>query len=227
MVERKKLFEELLKEQTEIVCKSSDEILFQFKPMTIINDSLMQGYMTALEKLPHEDCEVLGNFGVGSDKYFFQTPFKVMGDEAVFHLSADVYRLQRRSSMRLHVHQSLGIYLAITEYNQKPHYAVAQIADISAGGARIFFSDIDSPIPASANTRNPGLKTGERFKCVLHLANHKTFDLMAEVKHIHQAVHRGTIVDQLGVEFVELSSTQKNRLMAMTMDLQHRMVAND
>lgn len=224
MVERRKLFEALLVEQTEIICKGDDDSLFNFKPIALISDSLLQGYMTAIDTTPQKDTDVVGNFGVGAEKYFFKALFKVMADEAVFHVTCDVYCLQRRASMRLHLDAELGVYLALTEFQSKPIYTIAQISDISAGGARIFFSHVDSPIPASTKMENPGLREGDRFRCVLHLSDHKTLDLTAEVKHIQQAVHRGQIVDQIGVEFVDCSPVMKNRLIAMTMDLQQKMV---
>lgn len=227
LVERRKLFEALLIEQTEILCKGEDESLFNFKPIALVSDSLLQGYMTAIEKTPQQDLDALGNFSVGVDRYFFKAPFKIMGDEAAFHVACDVFQLQRRATMRLHPHQDLGVYLALTEFQNKPIYTIAQIADISSGGARIFFSQVASPIPASTRMENPGLRQGDRFRCVLHLSDNKTLDLMAEVKHIQQAVHLGAIVDHLGVEFVDFTPVVKNRLMAMTMDLQQKMILGD
>lgn len=226
-MERKKLFEALLKEQSEILCKGQDESLFYLKPTSIVADSHLQGWLAAIENLPNKDVEVLGNFTVGTERFFFQAELKVQKDEGRLQLNSDVYRLQRRASVRLHVQPAYGMYLAITEFKGKPVYSIAQIADLSAGGAKIFFSNIDSPVPATVNSDNLGLQVGDQFKAVLHFSNKKNIDVKAAVKHSQPAVHRGEIVDHIGLEFIDLTPVLKNRLIALTMDLQKRMIHED
>lgn len=228
LVERKKLFEALLAEQTAVVCKGDGEILFELKPMTLVGDSHIQGFMTGIEgPVPKQDMPVLGNFSVGADRFFFKADLKVHQDEASFSLQSEVYRLQRRTTMRLHLPSSLGVYLALTEYKNKFIYSVAQIADISAGGARIFFSDVDSPTGSATHSQVPDLKPGDQFKAVLHIGDHKTLELKVEVKHVQQAVFHGQIVNHFGTEFVELTPLIKSRLLAMTMDLQRKLIFVD
>jgi hypothetical protein len=200
--------------------------LFHIKPISIVSDSLIHGWMEAIENLPQVDTEILANFTVGTERFFFHAHLKVMKDEATFHINSDVYRLQRRSSLRLTVHSDYECYLAITESKGKPVYSIAQVADLSAGGARLFFSDIDSPIQAG-NSKSLELKVGDRFKAVLHLGRKKNLDVQCEVKHIQQGVHRGAVMDYYGVEFVELNNHTKNRILSLTMDLQRRMTIDD
>jgi c-di-GMP-binding flagellar brake protein YcgR len=226
LAERKKLFETLLQEQTEILCKGEDESLFHFRPSSIVSDSVMHGWMEVIENLPQKDTEVLGNFLVGSERYFFQAQLKVKGDESSFQISSDVFRLQRRSALRLYVNPVHEMYLAITEHQGKAVYSIAQVADVSAGGVRIFFSDIDSLVPAG-NSKVLPLKIQDKLKAVLHLGNKKSIDVVCEIRHTQQAVHRGLVVEHFGVEFVDLTTSQKNRLLAMTMDLQKRMAIQD
>lgn len=224
LVERRKLFEGLLREQNTIVCKGADESLFQIKPMSIVGNSHMIGLITAIEKAPTNDTEVIGNFSVGVDRYFFQTPMQIQGDEALIQLSADIYLLQRRASLRLGIQPEYGIFLSIIEFQGKPVYSIAQIADLSAGGVKFFFSNVDSPVPAHMNSKKLDFRVGDRFKGVVHFTNAKKIEITGEVKHIQQAVHRGEIVEHIGVEFVELTGWMKNRLMSLTMDLQRRIV---
>jgi hypothetical protein len=226
LIDRRKLFEALLREQTEILCKGDDESLFHLKPISIVSDSLIHGWMEPIEELPKLDTEVLGNFSVGTERFFFHAPLKVMEEEATFHVNCDVYRLQRRSSLRLAVASEYECYVAITESHGKPVYSIAQVADLSAGGARLFFSDIDSPIQAG-NSKAIHLKVGDQFKAVLHLGRKKNLDVQCQVKHIQQGVHRGAVMDYYGVEFVELTTHSKNRLLSLTMDLQRRMTIDD
>ncbi len=226
LVDRRKLFEALLREQTEILCKGDDESLFHLKPISIVGDNLIHGWMDPIESLPKSDTEVLANFSVGLERFFFHAPMKIINEEASFQINCDVYRLQRRSSLRLAMHSSYEVYMAITGFNSKPVYTVAQVADLSAGGARLFFSDVDSPIQAG-NSKPIDLKVGNQFKAVLHLGQKKTLDVQCEVKHIQQGVHRGAVTEYYGVEFVDLTPTLKNRLLSMTMDLQRRMTIEE
>ncbi|MEZ0391994.1 MAG: PilZ domain-containing protein [Pseudobdellovibrionaceae bacterium] len=227
LVERKKLFEDLLLEKGEMVCKGEDDSLFYFRPSAIVKDQHIQGWIRAIDQAPKSDTNVLGNFSIGADRFFFQAAMNISGEEGVFETTCDVFKLQRRATVRLHVQASFGLYMAITELNGKSVYSVAQIADVSAGGARIFFSTVESPIPALGNTSNPGIQMGSRFKAVLNFGNRKTVDVICEVKHSQQAVHRGVIVEHFGIEFVDFTPGLKNRLLGLTMDLQRRMVYED
>ena len=228
LVERRKLFEALLREGGDILCKGDGEALFHFKPVSISREGLMSGSMLAIEKTLEQTGLVLGNFSVIGERFFFSTEFELMKNgEIKFAVSCEVYQLQRRSSIRLHVQQSLGVYLAITEFQNKAIYVIAQIADLSAGGAKIFFSDLDSPVAATANSKNPNFRVGDQFKAILHLGLKRSLEVQVAVKHIQQAVHLGQIVDHIGIEFIELTSVLRNRLLAMTMDLQHRMISED
>lgn len=226
LVERKKLFESLLNEQSEVLCKGEDESLFHLRPVSIVNDNLLQGWMQAIETLPTKDTEVLGNFAIGTERFFFQTMLKVSGEEASFQTSCDVFRLQRRSSLRLPVNPTYDMYLAVTECKGKSVYSIAQMADVSAGGARIFFSDIDSPVQAG-NSKSLNLQVNDTFRGILHLGSRKSLEVQCQVKHTQQAVHRGVVIEHLGIEFIELTTPVKNRLLALTMDLQKRMAVDE
>lgn len=227
LVERRKLFEALLEEKTEILCKGDDESLFNFRPLVLAGGSVVQGWIVAIEKAPLNDTNILGNFAVGSEKFFFQAPMKVTQTEGSFPVNTSVYRLQRRASVRLQVHPSYNMYLALTEFQGKNIYSIAQISDISAGGARIFFSEFQAPIPAMGTAKNPGLRLGDQFKCVLHTGNHKNMELWGEVKHVQKASFHDEMIDHYGIEFVNANQSLKNRLVSMTMDLQRRMVRED
>jgi hypothetical protein len=227
LVERKKLFEALLREQqNEILCKGEDDSLFHLKPTSIIGDQSIQGWMQAIENLPVKDTEILGNFAIGTERYFFHTTMKIKGEDASFPLSADVFRLQRRSSLRLPLNPDYEMYMAITEFQGRSVYFIAQMADLSAGGTRIFFSDVDAPLQAT-NSKSLNLKVNDTFKGILHLGKKKSLEVQCLVKHTRQAVNRGAVVEHFGIEFVELSVAVKNRLLALTMDLQKRMSVED
>lgn len=227
LVERKKLFEGLLREQTEILCKGEDDSLFNMKPMVLSGDSALQGFMTPIEKLPSEDTVILGNFSVGSEKYFFHAPLKIQEEEASFQISCEVFKLQRRNSVRLQIHPTYEMYLAITEFQGKSVYTMAHLSDVSAGGAKIFFSEAQAQMLNLGTSKNPGLRIGDQFKCILRTGSKRNLELVSLVKHVQKSVYQDEIIEQYGIEFIELTPLLQNRLVAMTMDLQQRMVKDD
>jgi hypothetical protein len=225
LAERRKLFEQVLSEKGQIICKADEDSLFHFLPQSIVSETLLQGEIKAMNHLPREaDAEIFGNFSVGSDKFFFHGPMKIMAEEAILPMACSVYRLERRSSLRIRLSSQLGIYAAVVELDRKPVYAIAQFADLSAGGARMFFSDLDSPLGATTRSAALPCRVGDRLKLVLHQKGKaKSLDLVAEVKHTQPAVHLGQMVDHIGIEFMELTQSARNRLLILTIDLQKQL----
>lgn len=220
------MLEGLLKENSEMLCKGSDESLFHLKPLMVVEDKELQGLITPIEKAPTDDIDVMGNFAVGSDRFFLTAPMRVEKDEGSLPLTCEIFKLNRRATVRLHIQPDYGMYMAITEFQGKKLYSVAQIADVSAGGARIFFSKNDPNVQAS-NTKKLEIRVGDKLKGVLHFVNNKTVEVEAEARHIQQAVYMGEIVDHIGLEFVGLQGAVKNRVISLTMDLQKKMVYED
>jgi hypothetical protein len=223
-VEKRKLFQELINAKSEIVTKGDDDSFFQLVPQKIINDSILLCGLINIEKLPQKDIKAIGNFSVGTDRYFFSGALKVMKDEAAFDISCDVFQLQRRATFRLSVRPQSGLFIALTKFDKKAIYVITQVADISAGGARVFFGETYSTTGITGTSVDPGLKMGSQFTCVIHPPSGKNIEVQAEVKHQQKAVVNGEITEQFGIEFINLSPLLKNRLTSMTLDLQQKFV---
>lgn len=227
LVERRKLFEQVIAQQGEITCKGSDDSLFQFKPTEMIDGDFVQGAVVNIEKMPQIKTDVIGNFAVGTDRYFFTGAFACNGAQGALSANCEVFQLQRRSSFRLSLRPQMGLFMAVIDFQGKPLYLIAHVADISAGGARIYFSETHSTAGISGTSKDPGLKAGARFKAVIHPPSGKNLEVLCEVKHMQKAVAHDQMVDQFGVEFVDLDHRVKNRLTAMTMDLQQKMIQSN
>lgn len=227
LLERKRLFEELFLSQGEIVCKGEEEGLFHFLPREIIENDEISGAIIAEGKVPNGDLQVIGNFHVGAEKYFFVGILKVKNLIATLNLNCDVYKLQRRATFRLGIKNLEDIYLTITEFLGKPQYIAVALADVSAGGARLFFKNSAPFENFKGTTENPGLIKGSRFRGVIRPPSGKNIDLFAEVKHIQDVVEEDGKVTYFGVEFYDTNPVLKNRLMALVMDLQRKMVNED
>jgi len=227
LVERRKYFQELIQRQEVIVCKDERDHLFSFLPKEILEDNELKGSCVAIDSLPDKNGNIIGNFGIGEEKFFFHGPMTLQNNnEAILAIDCDLFKLQRRTHVRLQVEPEVRLHLIITKYKGRSTYIEAQVTDISAGGVRLHFPEF--PIhshPGIATAQNPGLRAGEKFTAVVHPPSGKTIEVVCEVKHQIQSAILGDEIDQYGCEFVELTTLVKNRLLAMSMDLQKKIVA--
>lgn len=225
LIERRKYFEELIRRSDSVVCKDDRDQLFSFFPKKMLNDSTVQGTCTAIDSLPTKNSMVIANFGIGEEKFFFQGPMTLLknSDEITIEIDSDLYKLQRRTHIRFQIEAEVRLHIIITKYHGKSVYIETQVSDISAGGVRIHFSQF--PIyshPGLATANNPGLRQGDKFHAVIHPPSGKTLEVVCEVKHQLQSAVKGDAMDQYGCEFVELTPLVKNRLLALSMDLQKK-----
>jgi hypothetical protein len=227
LVERRKFFSELIERKEPIICKDDRDHLFSFMPQEIVGDEQLKGTCRAIDSLPEKSGDVIGNFSLGEEKFFFHGQMQWKGNgEAWIEVECEVFKLQRRTHVRLQLEPELRLHVIITKYKGKATYIEAQASDISAGGVRLHFSGF--PIhshPGLATAHDPGLRTGERFTAVIHPPSGKTIEVICEVKHQLQSAIQGDEIDQYGCEFVELSQLVKNRLIAMSMDLQRKIIS--
>lgn len=228
LVERRKYFEELIRRKDAVVCKDDRDQLFSFFPTQMMNDSVVRGRCTAIDSMPVKSSQVIANFAIGEEKFFFQGPMTLLAstDEVSIVIDSDLYKLQRRTHIRFQIEPEIRLHLVITKYHNKAVYIETQVSDISAGGVRIHFSQF--PIhshPGIATAHNPGLRQGDKFHAVIHPPSGKTLEVVCEVKHQLQSAVKGDEMDQYGCEFVELTPLLKNRLLALSMDLQKKIVS--
>ena len=141
IVERRRVFEHILKESGSITCKGSDDSLFLLKPVEILHDGTLIGTAAAIDKLPSRDVEVIGNFSVQTERYFFRADLKVKSSLFRIPISCDVFKLQRRQSLRVALPPSFPIYLNVREISGKPCLIEGRIAVLSSGGMKIYFGD--------------------------------------------------------------------------------------
>lgn len=219
LIERRKLFEQLIRAGGEIICKGEDS-LFKLKPNQILSGTILQAEIEVIDQAPQEDLSAIGNFAIEADRYFFSGLLKIQGKLAELPLNCDVFLLQRRKTLRLALPAQWGLFLAMTEFHGRPVYISVSATDISAGGARIYFAELSGLV----SSKDPGLLAGARFKAVIHPPSTRTIEVLCEVKHVHHSVMDQQTVTQYGVEFVEQTLAQKNRLLALTMDLQRKLV---
>lgn len=225
LVERRKIFQTVVEQKSEIVCKANGDQLFLYEPidsdevihLNLGTSAVVYGRVRNLVPTPSKPFEVIGHFSVDLDRYFFRGKFIPAGSEGtgLFELdgTCDVFKLQRRQTFRVPVPADTPIYISAHTHNRKPIQVDFKISDISVGGARVFRPLADYK-----------LEVGDKLTGVVHSTGGKTVEFQAEVRHSMPQAFQGDVVPHFGIEFVEPTVGFKNRMMALTMDLQHKIV---
>ncbi len=223
LVERRKLFQSLVDTLGEIHCKGDGDALFTFVPVAPDNKKLILGpevLAFGALKQTHPIAEgqlVLGHFSVEPDRYFLKGTMRSSpkGEGHVFELNAEseIFKLQRRKTFRVQLPSSFPIYFKIKTCDRKSLDLDIKVADLSAGGMRVYSPDYELPF-----------KDGTEVVGTLYPPSSRAVDLVAVVKHIRSAVIDNKLLPQFGVEIVNPSPTLKNRLISLTLDFQHRIV---
>lgn len=227
LVERRKLFQAVVEQKSEIVCKGKSDQLFLFEPigsdevihLNLGTSAVVYGHIRNLSPLPHIPIEVIGHFSLDLDRYFFRGSLIPAGSQFkdLYEIdgTCDVFKLQRRQTFRVPLPATTPIYLSLLKHNGKSIEADFKVADISAGGARVFRPRGDYPLTA-----------GDEVSGVLHAPGGKTIEFKAEVRHLMDQAFQGEVVPHFGIEFVQRTEGFKNRMTALTMDLQHKIVTD-
>ncbi|MFN7825327.1 MAG: flagellar brake protein [Pseudobdellovibrionaceae bacterium] len=221
LIERRKLFEDLAQIRGEILCKGEDDSLFHFRPEKITSQKNTQGQeichasgrVTPVDRLPESSTGVIGNFSIDQDRFFFMAPMEYDGQEGQFKVDFDIFKLQRRTNFRINVPASVPMYCNIVGVAEESVFHETKVADLSAGGIRLYFEGQGSHLA-------PGLNV----KLSLHPPSGKSLDLTGVVRHVQSVVLNNSIIPQYGIEFQDLTGLQKNRLISMTLELQKRVI---
>lgn len=211
-VERRHLFEEAFKEKSTFLCKLEDEDLIQFAPV-----SLKDGVLSCLaEHAPKTQGPQggIGNFSVGDDRYFFNGEVSVKGSTVSFSVEIDVFKLERRKTMRVPVPEGFDLSLNIIDINGKPTLRAAQIADVSAGGVRFYFPQ---------NPTGEWIPPNSKIKGVLHLPSQKILDFDGEVRHIQKISLDGVETAHFGTEFGACRDANMQRMITLTFEIQKKL----
>ena len=218
LVERKKLFTEVVALKSEIICKGSDESLFSFVPQKMMSESLVVGTIKSIERAPAPgEIEVLGNFMAEGERYFLTGPLKIAANEAILNVNSEIFKLQRRQSHRVIIPEDMKIFFTLTSLGNELMFLNAKFHDISVGGARIYFN----PFEIAKMAKVPKFVAGTKITGVFHTPSGKSIEVEGELKHV---LNLPNGVEHYGLELKTDKAAVKNRLMALVMDIQHKLV---
>lgn len=195
--------------------------LSQDKPFTIrINDDLFYLYprsldesnlvLTANDKMPLGLFQTMAFFQVDQDRFFLNGNLEVNLEAALLNIDTDLFKLERRKSLRAILPSSYPIKLLITAIQDKAVFIDGELIDVSVGGFRFY-------IPSDPMIGT--LPTNTKIKGTLRSKEGKTLVVEGLIRHCLQSEVSGIPTNQFGVEIIQSQSVTV-RMTLLTMAAQ-------
>lgn len=195
--------------------------LSQDKPFTIrINDDLFYLHPRALDEnnlvlIPNDQMplglfQTMAFFQVDQDRFFLNGDLEVNLEAALLNIDTDLFKLERRKSLRAILPNSYPINLLITGVQDKAVFIDGVLIDVSVGGFRFF-------IPS--NPMVDTLPTNTKIKGTLRSKEGKTLVVEGLIRHCLAGEVNGVQTNQFGVEIIQSQSVTV-RMTLLTMAAQ-------
>lgn len=210
--ERLELFQSLSQLKLDLLCKAQEDSLFSFK-INSVDPKEVRGRLVAIDKIPSQGGAAVMQVVLEQDRYFFNCELEISGNEASFKWDVPIYKLQRRSSFRIPIPESLEFSLNLIQLNGKAIFWEARVVDFSEGGIKCFLHDPDRQ-----------LSVADSLKLAVHAYHGKNLELEAVVRHAQKVAQYENIHLHYGIEFINVSASVKSKLVALSLDLQRRIV---
>lgn len=210
--ERLELFQKLSQLKMELLCKADEEALFNFK-INSVDPKLVRGRVVSADKAPLKSGPTVMQVAIEQERYFFSCELDLGENEASFKWDVPIYKLQRRASFRIPIPSELKFSLNLIQWNGKTIFWDARVVDFSEGGVKCYLLVPDKR-----------LHSGDTLKLAMHAYTGKSLELEAVVRHTQKVNQEDTVVEYYGLEFVNLSTGLKSKLVAMSLDLQRRII---
>jgi mannuronan synthase len=211
-IEKKKLFEFAIREKSIFTLKTEDDTLFNFTPREISKDHVA-GSADLLPILAGKQ-KAIGNFGVGQDRFFFHGFIEVQSKDVHVSFDVEVFKLQRRKTLRIAVPLSYPMYMNITSLAHKKVFLEAKVHDISAGGLRFYLVDQTLPV----------LPKDLVIGASIHPPSGKTIEISAVIRHLQTVPIEAMETMQYGTELVSKNPVTTQRMMALSMEVQRKVI---
>lgn len=148
-----------------------------------------------------KDHALIVQFDHYDEKYVSQVSFELHENTISLDFNSALFRVQRREDYRLKIPRSMesSIKLLIEEASFE-----FNILDLSSGGCRI-----------EVDIKNP-LQKNLKYSAILKPKDRSDIHARVEIRHIEKINEK---VMSVGLQFIELTEIQKNRIAALVMDL--------
>lgn len=210
--EKMKILYDLAEGKRDIICKSIDTkaSIFISEAVTVIGSYLMVR-PKKLGVVNFNDESLIIQFQLGNQKYISQVEFKQSDDLIALSMARKLFRVQRREFYRIRMPNNYRGTFAIENIEKTNIQRAFQLIDLSGGGCKIEVPPVDVEI-----------KAGIPFQGTLRIPNRGEFPMKCIVRHQNVITGQGKPdVRWIGVQFIEQTEADSNRLAALVMDL-HR-----
>lgn len=201
LIDRKKIFLDLISNKIPIIVKLSDGKLLSFRGINLTSEGHLEGLLNEKGLGASKQKTVVVFFYVKKDRYFVNT--KLIKNNLGWRIlnATDFYKLNRRDSYRIEIPDSIQISFQATNAGGTPCNITTRVIEFSAGGARIRWPG------------NPAIKRGQVLKGTWLWLKGKQFPITALVKH-------QPVQGVYGIEFIEMDTALSNRLKVLSIELQ-------
>jgi hypothetical protein len=205
--EKDRLFQDLCISPCEIIAKVHDSA----SEITYLKADIYTGIEISFRLIDpdfkfNETGELILQITLGGEKYLCSSPFHFHEDRVVIKTTGPLYHLQRRDDFRLKIPESFQAEFRIQSVNKALRPQALKIFDLSGGGCRVNHSSVPDP-----------LKIGDVLTGEISIVGRPTISISAEVRHVIEDEPHKT--QSLGLMFIEVSTSMKNRLSGLVMDL--------
>lgn len=207
VAEKDRIFKDLGSSASEILAKSLEpnSELMHFKAESYQGNELTCVVQTKKSQLQSQG-ELILQFMLGSEKYLISTQYQVRQDKVIVQTKAQLFHLQRREDFRLRLPESFQGIFALEKQNSKPNFGKFHLVDLSGGGCRF-------QIKANVGELN----IGDQVEGALILPQRDKISIKGTIRHEKDDDSTKTLM--AGVQFVDLRPLEKNRIIAVVMDL--------
>lgn len=210
--EKANLFSDLAKARGKILAKTTEpgSDLHELSAFDF-HDNKIYCQSSATYKLK-DFGDLILYFFVGSDKYFIQSKYKIRKDNIEIDTDSTLYHLQRRQDYRLRIPMGYSALYEVVSINGTPKKHSFRLQDLSGGGCRI-------EIPIQSNS----LKIQDLIKGHLFLPDRQPIVVDGSIRHTMVDAQKKFLI--CGVQFVGITAPQKNKIVALVMDLYRQFFA--
>lgn len=208
-VQKREIYQTAVQEAQTFMVKLDDK-LHHLTPTAVDDQSVS---FTVTGEVPEGSREALGFFHVGPDRYFFNGLLARAADTIAVPLDADVFKLQRRKTLRASVPPDYPVTLTITQIDNRVVFVEAQVLDVSGGGVRIVF-------PTSEDRKMTG---SSYVKGTIRAPGGKMIAFEGDVRHVLTPDPDFPERRFYGLEMRSAAGVSQ-RLIILTMEVQRRAV---
>lgn len=212
-LEKRKVFRQVFEEQGSLICKFDGDQMITFRAASSDNECFVS-IAPAMLPLQGEQMAI-GHFSAGPDRYFFNGMVDLIGNAMTIGFSIDLFKLERRQSLRVNVPEDYGLSVNMTAIAGKTAFRTALVADVSSTGLRIYFPD---------DRLAPFLTANKPVKGTLHLPSSKAINFEGVVKHSREIDTGGIPTTHFGIEVHHTSENTQQRMLALVMDIQRSLI---